>query len=79
MIGSGAKSHRKTLQKPMNLTSNFDIFQKMTQKVFINDSVYKDLAFAFVHFSELHFLHWKSDDPQRGGSPTRNSEKRNAF
>ena len=63
----------------MDFTSNFDIVQKMAQEVFINECVYKDLAFAFVHFSELNFPHWKSDDPQRGGTTTRNSEKRNAF
>ena len=59
--------------------SDLATLPKRAPKVSLNDSVYKDLVFAFLHFFGLQFPHGESDDSQLRQNATRNSEKRNAF
>jgi len=47
---------------------------KRASKVFLNDKVYKEMVFAFLHFFGLHFSNWKSEDSQLPEIATRNSE-----
>ena len=54
--------------------SNWGSFVKTALKVFSNDSVYKDLAFAACGLFKLHFPLGKSNDPQLREKAYRNSE-----
>ncbi len=79
MVADRGNPHRQTLQKPIVSEVNSISLPKWDSKVFLNDSVYRELAFTFLHFFGLHFPHGKSYDSQLHNNATRNIEKRNAF